>query len=166
MGLKIFIDYEKIFIILFVVLLVIFKSYSQGYNNNRILLTYFLIRMYTNAPFEGVRIINDYDNSYLISVLSLDKAKYKTEAILNRVALVKAMAQASRYFNGSNIVQNIVIRTSEKTKGESEIEIVENIRENSVGYIKELEQLTNFIHKDGKQVFIFIKKVDEKANNR
>ena len=96
----------------------------------------------------------------------MDKAKYKTEAILNRVALVKAMAQASRYFNGSNIVQNIVIRTSEKTKGESEIEIVENIRENSVGYIKELEQLTNFIHKDGKQVFIFIKKVDEKANNR
>ena len=155
---------KKIFIILVVTLLGIFKSYSQGYNNNRILLTNFLIRMYTNAPFEGVRIINDYDNFYLISVLSLDKAKYKTEAILNRVALVKAMAQASRYFNGSNIVQNIVIRTSEKTKGESEIE--KNIRENSVGYIKELEQLTNFIHKDGKQVFIFIKKVDEKANNR
>ena len=76
---------------------------AQSYNEDRVAFTNFLIRMYNNAPFEGVRAVNDYDNAFLISVLALDKEKYKTEAILNRVASVKAMANASRYFNGSNI---------------------------------------------------------------
>lgn len=142
-----------------------FKLYAQGYNGNKVQLTNFLIRMYTDAPFEGVRVIDDYDNLFLISVLSLDKTKYKTESILNRVASVKAMAQASRYFNGSNITQNIIIRTSENTNSKSDVEIIEDIRENSVGYVRALEQLTNFTHKDGKQIFIFIKKIDKKTNS-
>ena len=67
------------------------------------------------------------------------------------------MAQASRYFNGSNITQDMIIRTSEKSDGSTDTEIIENIRENSVGYVKALEQLTNFTREDGMQVFIFIK---------
>ena len=50
----------------------------------------------------------------------------------------------------------MIIRTSEKSDGTSDTDIIENIRENSVGYVKALEQLTNFIRKDGLQVFIFI----------
>lgn len=129
---------------------------AQSYNGDRVAFTNFLIRMYNNAPFEGVRAVDDYDNAYLISVLALDKEKYKTEVVLNRVASVKAMAQASRFFNGSNITQDMIIRTSEKSDGTSDTEIIENIRENSVGYVKALEQLTNFVGKDGLQVFIFI----------
>ena len=129
---------------------------AQSYNSDRVSFTNFLIRMYNNAPFEGVRAVDDYDNAYLISVLALDKEKYKTESVLNRVAAVKAMAQASRFFNGSNITQEMIIRTSEKSDGTSDTEIIENIRENSVGYVKALEQLTNFTRKDGLQVFIFI----------
>jgi len=129
---------------------------AQSYNSDRVSFTNFLIRMYNDAPFEGVRAVNDYDNAFLISVLALDKDKYKTEAILNRVASVKAMANASRYFNGSNITQDMIIHTTEKTDGTSDTEIIENIRENSVGYVKALEQLTNFKRKDGLQVFIFI----------
>lgn len=129
---------------------------AQSYNSDRVSFTNFLIRMYNNAPFEGVRAVNDYDDAFLISVLALDKEKYKTEAILNRVASVKAMANASRYFNGSNITQDMIIHTTEKSDGTSDTEIIENIRENSVGYVKALEQLTNFRRKDGMQVFIFI----------
>ena len=129
---------------------------GQSYNSDRVSFTNFLIRMYNNAPFEGVRAVNDYDDAFLISVLALDKDKYKTEAILNRVASVKAMANASRYFNGSNISQDMIIHTTEKADGTSDTEIIENIRENSVGYVKALEQLTNFKRKDGLQVFIFI----------
>jgi len=92
-------------------------------------------------------------------VLALDKGRYKTEAVLNRAASVKAMAQASRFFNGSNITQNMIIRTSEKSDDTSDMEIIENIRENSVGYVKALEQLTNFVRKDGLIVFIFISPV-------
>lgn len=132
---------------------------AQSYNSDKVSFTNFLIRMYNDAPFEGVRAVDDYDDSYLISVLALDKEKYKTEAILNRVASVKAMANASRYFNGSNITQDMIIHTSEKSDGTSDTEIIENIRENSVGYVKSLEQLTNFTRKDGLQVFIFITKL-------
>ena len=137
-------------------LMVAFGVQAQSYNSDRVSFTNFLIRMYNNAPFEGVRVVDDYDKAYLISVLALDKERYKTEAALNRVASVKAMAQASRFFNGSNITQDMIIRTSEKSDGTSDTEIIENIRENSVGYVRALEQLTNFIRKDGLQVFIFI----------
>lgn len=139
--------------------MVAFGVQAQSYNSDRISFTNFLIRMYNNAPFEGVRVVNDYDNSYLISVLALDKGIYKTEGVLNRVASVKAMAQASRFFNGSNITQDMIIRTSKKSESTSDMEIIENIRENSVGYVKALEQLTNFVRKDGLLVFIFISPV-------
>lgn len=140
-------------------LMVAFGVQAQSYNSDRISFTNFLIRMYNNAPFEGVRVVNDYDNAYLISVLALNKGIYKTEGVLNRVASVKAMAQASRFFNGSNITQDMIIRTSKKSESTSDMEIIENIRENSVGYVKALEQLTNFVRKDGLLVFIFISRV-------
>lgn len=129
---------------------------AQSYNTDRVAFTNYLVRMYNNAPFEGVRAMNDYDNAFLISVLALDKKRYTSDAVLNRVASVKAMAQASRYFNGSNITQDMIIRTTEKPGGKTDTEIIENIRENSVGYVKALEQLTNFSRADGQQVFIFI----------
>lgn len=134
--------------------------HAQSYNSDKVSFTNFLVRMYNSAPFEGVRAVDDYDYAYLISVLALDKTKYKTDAVLNRVASVKAMAQASRYFNGSNITQDMIIRTSEKSDGSTDTEIIENIRENSVGYVKALEQLTNFTREDGMQVFIFIKELE------
>ena len=144
------------FVFVFFTVFSFLKASAQGYNDDRTAFSNFLIRMYNNAPFEGVRAVNDYDNAYLISVLALDKNKYKTEAVLNRVASVKAMANASRYFNGSNITQDMIIHTTEKSDGTSDTEIIEKIRENSVGYVKALEQLTNFKRKDGQQVFIFM----------
>ena len=105
---------------MFVFLLYTIGLHAQSYNSDRVASTNFLVRMYTHAPFEGMRVVNDYDNAYLISVLALDKAKYKTEAILNRVASVKAMAQASRYLNGSTISQDIIIHTTEKKDGTSD----------------------------------------------
>lgn len=129
---------------------------AQSYNTDRVAFTNYLVRMYNNAPFEGVRAVNDYDSAFLISVLALDKKKYTSDAVLNRVASVKAMAQASRYFNGSNITQDMIIRTTEKPGGKTDTEIIENIHENSVGYVRALEQLTNFSRADGQQVFIFI----------
>lgn len=129
---------------------------AQSYNQEKTALTNFLVRMYENAPFNGVRAVEDYDNAYLMSVVKLDKAKYKSESALNRVASVKAMSQASRFLNGSSITEDMIIRTTENADGTSDTEIIENIREHSVGYVKQLEQLTNFTDKDGQQVFIFI----------
>jgi len=47
---------------------------AQGYNTEKTALTNFLVRMYENAPFEGVRAVDDYEQQYLISVLTLEKA--------------------------------------------------------------------------------------------
>lgn len=129
---------------------------GQSYNQERTALTNFLVRMYESSPFDGVKAVEDYDNAYLMSVVKLDKEKYKTESALNRVASVKAMSQASRFFNGSDITEDMIIRTTEKADGTSDTEIIENIREHSTGYVKQLEHLTNFSSKDGQQVFIFI----------
>lgn len=147
---------SRFFVLTLILLATAFQAFAQSYNQQKTALTNFLVRMYKNAPFDGVKAVEDYDNSYLMSVVKLDKEKYKTESALNRVASVKAMSQASRFFNGSNITDDMIIRTTEKADGTSDTEIIENIREHSVGYVKQLEQLTNFTAKDGQQVFIFI----------
>ncbi|MDE6553891.1 MAG: hypothetical protein K2K98_13180 [Muribaculaceae bacterium] len=135
--------------------------WAQSYNQEKTALANFLVRMYENAPFDGVKAVEDYDNAYLMSVVKLDKGKYNSESALNRVAAVKAMSQASRFFNGSNITEDLIIRTTEKSDGTSDTEIIENIREHSAGYVKQLEHLTNFPAENG-QVFIFIAPLNQK----
>jgi hypothetical protein len=140
--------------------------FAQGYNEERTALANFLTRMYNHAPFEGVRVVDDYDNSYLISVLSLDRTRHANERDMNRVASVRGMSQASRFFNGSNITSDLIIRTSEKSDGSADTEIIETIRENSAGFIRQLELLTTFPRQgqDDEQVFIFFKRIERKRN--
>lgn len=162
MRLLIFLIMKKFSVSTFIMLIVALGCNAQGYSDDKVAFTNFLVRLYNNAPFDGVRAVNDYDNAYLISVLALNKNKYNgNESAMNRVAEVKAMAQASRYFNGSSITSDMIIHTTEKTDGTSDTEIIENIRENSIGYVRAMEQLTNFTRSDGKQVFIFIKLLDK-----
>lgn len=146
--------YKSLIFIIF--LFYLFNVSAQSFNQEKTALTNFLVRMYENAPFDGVRAVEDYDHTYLMSVVKLDKSKYSTEAALNRVASVKAMSQASRFFNGSDITEYLIIRTTEKSDGTSDTEIIENIREHSAGYVKQLEHLTNFSSNDGQHVFIFL----------
>lgn len=128
---------------------------AQGYNTEKTALTNFLVRMYENAPFEGVRAVDDYEQQYLISVLTLEKAKYTNESVMFRVAGVKAMSQASRFFNGSSITSDLIIRTTEKSDGTDDTEMIETINEKSVGFVKSLELLTNFDIENGRMVFIY-----------
>lgn len=147
---------KKLFVSIVLLMVISLGTNAQGYSSDKVAFTNFLVRMYNNAPFDGVRAVNDYDNAFLISVLALDPAKYNNnESAINRVASVKVMAQASRFLNGSNITQDMIIHTTEKNYGTSDTDIIENIHENSVGYVKAMEQLTNFKRSDGKQVFVF-----------
>lgn len=135
---------------------------AQSYNQERTALTNFLIRMYENAPFEGVRAVDDYEQQYLISVLTLDPTKYGgNESAMFRVAGVKAMSQASRFFNGSSITTDLIIRTSEKSDGSNDVEMIETINEKSVGFVKNLELLTNFPLPDGRITFIYFTPIKE-----
>ena len=145
---------KKLFIVI-TMCAVSISTMAQGYNTEKTALTNFLVRMYENAPFEGVRAVDDYNQQYLISVLTLEKAKYPNESAMFRVAGVKAMSQASRFFNGSSITSDLIIRTSEKSDGTGDTEMIETINEKSVGFVKSLELLTNFDIENGRMVFIY-----------
>lgn len=104
--------------------------------------------MYTNMPFEGVKIIDDYDHQYLISVITLEKAKYSAESTMNRVSQVKAQSQANTFVNGATISMEFIISTKETLDSNSTInstrESIELIKESSIGFTQGLEILTNF----------------------
>lgn len=133
---------------------------AQSFNADKTALTNFLIRMYKHAPFD-VKVVNDYNDNYLVSAVVLDPAKYGgNESTMMRVASVKAMSQASRYFNGSSITADLLITTKEDAEGNANTEIIEKIKENSIGYVNQLEHLSNFTNDEGKQVFLYMKQID------
>jgi len=152
---------KKILIILNLLLSI--SAYGQSFNEDKTSMTNFIKRMYKAAPFEGVKIIDDYDHQYLVSVLSLDKTKYTNPSIMNRVAQVKAQSQASTYLNGSNINMDLVVKTREQKTGEKTetvVESIESIKENAVGFSQGLELLTNFDDEQSKRmVFIYYREI-------
>ena len=152
-------DIRLILFSLALVLLPLWGS-AQGINADKTALTNFLKRMYQYATFD-VKVVEDYDHHYLVSAVVLDPAKYDgNESTMMRVASVKAMSQASRYFNGSSITADLLITTKEDADGNANTEIIEKIKENTVGYVNQLEHLSNFTNDDGKQVFLYMKQID------
>ena len=121
--------------------------------------------MYTASPFEGVKIVDDYDYQYLVSVISLEKAKYTSESTMNRVAQVKAQSQASTFLNGASISMDMIITTKEVKDSSNNLKIitetVESIKQNSVGFSQGLEFLTSLASQDNlRTVFIYIRKLE------
>jgi hypothetical protein len=146
------------------VILVSIKSYGQGFSDEKVSLMNFIKRMYTAKPFEGVKIVDDYDHQYLISVISLEKVKYTSESLINRVAQVKAQSQTSTFLNGATISMDLVITTKETKDSTNNVktivETVEQIKQNSVGFSQGLELLTNFDNADSlRMVFIYIREI-------
>lgn len=140
------------------------NSFAQSFNSDKTAFSNFIKRMYTSSPFEGVKIVDDYDHQYLISVISIEKAKYTSESTMNRVAQVKAQSQANTFLNGSNITMDMVIRTTE-TKDSTQnsqtiVESVETIKENSAGFTQGMELLTNFDNSENlRKVFVFCSEI-------
>lgn len=149
------------------VLLILFigmttNIFAQGYDQERIQLANFIERMYNNAPFDGCRIVDDYDNSYLLSVVALDKSKYKTPQIMNRVADVKSQRNAGEFFNGSQSYTEMTIKTPKGEEHESDMtEVYEIIRTNSIGYVRQMQLLTSFEDSTGIMVFVYYKRIDK-----
>ena len=136
---------------------------AQSFNDDKTAFSNFLKRMYTATPFEGVKIVDDYDHQYLLSVISLEKAKYTSESTMNRIAQVKAQSQANTFLNGATISMDMVITTSEKTSKDSTstlVETVESIKQNSMGFTQGLELLNNFENADSKRmVFMYYREI-------
>lgn len=154
----------KNIIILFILLAFSKTVNAQSFNEDKTAFSNFIKRMFTTQPLEGVKIIDDYDHQYLISVISLDKAKYTDPSIMNRIAQVKAQSQANTFINGANIKMDIIIKTTDKKLKDSTmsilVETIENIKQNSTGFTQGLELLTVFENIElKKQVFIYFRKL-------
>ncbi len=150
-----------IFIFLYFVISI--TGFTQSINEEKITLSNFIKRMYTAKAFEGVKIMDDYDHHYLVSVVSLDKTKYTNPSIMNRVAQVKSQSQASTFLNGATINMEMVIKTTEReSKGSSSVltETIESIKQNSSGFSQGLELLSNFDSSDNNRtIFIYIREI-------
>jgi hypothetical protein len=144
--------------------LVSLSTLAQDYDSERTTLANFLKRMYNQTKFEGVKLVEDYDSQYLISVLSLDKTRYKTQNAMFRVANVKALRQASEFVNGGTVASDLVIRTVEVKDSTGAVtvseETVEKIR--SAGFVQGMELLINFAPADDdkQMVFIYMRKIE------
>jgi hypothetical protein len=154
----------KILYLGLVLLFISLHGNSQSFNSEKVEFMNFLKRMYTSKPFEGVKIIDDYNSQYLVSVIALENAKYTSESIMNRVAQVKAQSQASTFLNGATISMDMVITTKEfidsMNNSKTIVETVEQIKQNSVGFSQGLELLINFDSDDNrKMIFIYMREL-------
>jgi hypothetical protein len=150
--------------LLFLFLCSVLVCHAQSFNDEKVSLTNFVKRMYSSTPFEGVKIVDDYDHQYLVSIISLEKAKYTSESTMNRVAQVKAQSQANTFLNGANISMDMVISTKEikdsTKKTTTIVETVEQIKQNSMGFSQGLELLTNFDNSNAQRmVFIYAREM-------
>jgi hypothetical protein len=154
---------KNLFTLIFTLIIPII-SQSQTLNEEKTNLSKYFQRMFLTAPFEGVKIIEDFSNEYLISALTLDKAKFKDLTTMNRVAQVKSQSQASSFLNGAEITMEFVITTTDRKIDEKQIdsitETIEKINQNSTGFCQGLELLTNFESTDGSKMnYIYIGKI-------
>ena len=150
-------------LILLLTLAFTLSANAQSFNEDKTTFSNFIKRMYTATPFEGVKIVDDYDHQYLVSIISLDKAKYSDPSIMNRVAQVKAQSQANTFLNGASISMDMIIKTTEKISKDSTsavVKTIEQIKLNSLGFTQGLELLTKFENADNKRmVFVYMREL-------
>ncbi len=152
-----------------IILLFLFLYYNnviaQSFDQDRIQLANFIERMYNNAPFEGCRFVDDYDNCYFLSVVALDKTKYNTPQIMNRVAEIKSQRNAGEFLNGTQSYTEFTIKTPksiEKGENSEVVETLEVIKTNSTGYVRQMQILTTFDSKNNTRVFVYATKITDK----
>ena len=158
---------KKMFFLFSLQLLLSFtNSYSQSYNQEKVALSNFIIRMYKTEPFTGVKVFLDYENKYLISLVKLSPGNYNSENDMNRVAEVKAKALVNQFINGSYITSENIITTTESTSKKNSAavqDVMETITESSMGYVNALEHISTFTDEKepDKKVFIYLRELEK-----
>lgn len=135
---------------------------AQGLDEERASLVMFIERMYNNEPFEGCRLLDDYDHSYLINIVTLDKTKYANKQAMNRVAQVKSQRSAGEFLNGTQSFSEFIIKTSkseEKGGNTTMTETLEVIKTNTTGFVQQMQVLSAFDGDDNTRVFVFYKEL-------
>ncbi len=125
-------------------------------------LSQYLKSAYEKKPFDGARIVQAPLKDVFISVVTLENAKYTSMPMRDRVAQVKAKQYANTMFNGSTITSDMIITTETTSTGASETTTTELLREQSMGFVDGMEQLTSFEAEAGKTTYIFYREMEGK----
>ena len=155
---------KKLIFSLLICLLAPLAIHSQSFNQEQTALKNYLIRMYNAEPFEGVQVVQDYENYYLVSVVSLVRNEGVTNQSLNRVAQVKSQRQVAQYMSShTKTSSQTIIKMCEDAKSDMSIaEVIEIISEVTVGTTKAMSTLATFDSADGSErTYIFYRKLDE-----
>lgn len=130
---------------------------AQTMDESRVVLGNYLMRQYMVEPTDGCRIYDDLTNTYLISVVTLDKTKYKKASDMYRVAQLKSMRNAGEYLGGTtqHTITRIVMNDDNvAVKEESNHAFSSNL-------VKSLELLKTFDFEENEKVFIYIQILEQ-----
>lgn len=131
-------------------------AFAQEYSTELYDLGQYVQRVYQDEPFDGVRIVENVDCCYLVSVVS--ETPSDNEYATNRKAEVKALSQANTFLNGTRITQNTVLYTKQNSKGYTYEEIEDFIESYSMGYVQTMQIASTFKYQN-KKVYVFCKKM-------
>ena len=150
-------------IILFILFYFLFLTYgfAQNYNKEQTKLRNFLVRMYQNSPFEGVKIVSDYENDYLLSVVLIPASNSKRA--MNRIAQIKNARQVSQFSSDLTSIksQTIISIGKDSVSSKKVMEVTDIIQENSIGYAQSMEVLTTLNVGNKERCYMFIRKIDD-----
>ena len=123
----------------------------------------YITNLYNESPFEGVKIVEEKDVSYLVSLTVQVISSHKTSSARNRVAQIKARRNAMVFLNGSNITTETILKTGE-TVTDNNVSYYEsyfdNIKENAAGFLDGMQVLTTFNSNTGKEyIYVIYKKL-------
>ena len=149
------------------ILFLLFTSthlFAQDFGGDKVGLINFIKRMYTNNPFDGVKLMQNEDGiKYMICVVSLKNDPNKTESTMFTIADAKARSKASQNLNGTNSVTELIVISKEEKSSSTNLsstETTEILKQSSSGYVNGLELLTNFVNPTKpERVFIYYKEI-------
>lgn len=113
-----------------------------------------------------VHSIEYYPNDFVVSIVVLDSTNYKSHSEMNRVANILAKRQVLTYFQGSNIEEVFIYKTSADgkftvVKDEDAQNTYSAVKESSSGWVNAIESLDKVLLKGTNEwVYIFMNEIE------
>lgn len=118
----------------------------------------FTTTLINKKTIDGAKIISAPGNKYIISIITLENAKYVSPEMRDKAAFMKAKQFVNSMVNGSTITSDQIIRTDENDKS-TEVTNTEIIREQSMGFIQGLELLFAKEITQNKTTYVYYSKI-------
>lgn len=128
---------------------------AQGFDTDNVKFRTFVKRMYDVQPFDGVKIVRDYGNEYVVIAVKMRGIDNEPNTTNFRVSKVRASSMLNSFLNGSTIEFSAVVPVSDELLSENPDLLIESIKEKSRGFTPGILELTNFQDGPGNWVFIY-----------